>query len=384
MLGIVVGITSVITIVSLGEGVKRQIVGQLNHFGKDIITVRPGGNLQQNASSPVSILAGQGLQNGSLSRADWDGVSKLPYVGASAPISFINASAKTDEQEYPQGAIIGTTSQLPFVLNQKVEFGAFFDSAESAKHIAIIGNRVAEQLFHENIPIGRVMNIRGEEFVVRGVFEQFGGSPVTLGADLNSAIFIPYEVAQQISGGSAQIAEIIVKPSDAGQFNRLAAEINRYLLMAHGGQVDFSVLTESQNANLNARIINTFTELIAGIAAISLFVGGIGIMNIMLVSVTERTREIGIRKAVGATNRQLLNQFLVEALVLSGVGGILGVVVSLFANYLLRVFSPFSPVITWQVLVFAVGTSIVIGVIFGVTPAFRAARKDPIDALRHE
>lgn len=381
MLGIVIGIASVVTIVSLGEGVKRQVINQLNHFGKDLITVRPG---QPQAYESNSIIFGGGKNVGSLSKHDWDTVARLPDVEAAVPISFVSGNAESDGQSFPSTTIIGTNDQLPNVLNQNIDFGVFFGAAEAEQHVAVIGQSLAQKLFQENVPIGRVLTIRGQDFVVRGVFEKFSASPVTFGADLNSAIFIPYATAQEISRNSAQITQLLVKPHSSAQYAQTARNIKQHLLEAHGGQADFSVLTETENAHFNAQVVNTFTNLIAGIAAISLLVGGVGIMTIMLVSVTERTREIGIRKAVGATNRQLLGQFLIEAMILSGLGGVFGLIGALMMNYFIRIFTSLGPVVTWQSIVLATGVAFLIGVVFGMVPALRAARKDPIDALRYE
>jgi putative ABC transport system permease protein len=160
--------------------------------------------------------------------------------------------------------------------------------------------------------------------------------------------------------------------------------IHAALLKNHGGQEDFTVLKQDESLAVANTILNLITGLIAGIAAISLIVGGIGIMNIMLVSVIERTREIGIRKAIGATNRQILSQFMVESLVLSVVGAILGVLISIMVNYLIRIATTLTPVITLPIMVISVAVSIMVGLIFGITPALKAARKDPIEALRYE
>jgi len=180
------------------------------------------------------------------------------------------------------------------------------------------------------------------------------------------------------------IYEILVKAGPAEPANTVADHINAELTKAHGSQQDFTVLKAGETLNVTSNILSLLTSLIGGIAAISLLVGGIGILNVMLVSVTERMQEIGIRKAVGATSRQIMNQFLVEATVLSLIGGIIGVIISLLINIVLRVSTSLQPSLSWRVFLLAVGVSVAVGIIFGTIPALKAARKDPIEALRNE
>ncbi|MDQ5886568.1 MAG: putative transport system permease protein, partial [Patescibacteria group bacterium] len=224
--------------------------------------------------------------------------------------------------------------------------------------------------------------IRGEDFIVRGVFEEF--APVTLGQgiDLNRAIFVPDLSLKNVAGEAAPVVRVLVRPDNPDNAKELATNISNAVEEAHGGQNDITVLRQDENLAVNSNVLNLLTGFVAAIAAISLLVGGIGIMNIMLVSVSERTREIGIRKAVGATNRQIRNQFMAEAITLSFIGGLLGIIISFAINFIIRVTSNLTPVITWPVVVIATGVAISVGVLFGTVPAIKAARKDPIESLR--
>lgn len=384
-LGVIIGVVSVVTTVSLGEGVKQQVARQITHLGSDLITIRPGKTVKRDAAGKITginLLAGFGAST--LTEKDLEIVRETPGVKVAVPSSILTGTIKANETEYAGGLIIATTDQMPQILNQKVEFGTFFESVDSQSHMAVIGQSVAEDLFKELVPVGKTIQIRGENFIVKGVFEKFAANPLTPGSDFNSSVFIPYGTGKKLSGGAAQIFQILAKSSDPGTTNETVKELTARLKSAHAGEEDFTILKQEESLAITTNILGLMTNLIAGIAAISLLVGGIGIMNVMLVSVTERTREIGIRKAVGATNQQILAQFLTEGVVLSIVGGLIGIVLAGIINIGLRIFTNLSPVITWPVVVIAVWVSMVVGIIFGITPALRAAKKDPIEALRYE
>lgn len=380
MLGIIIGVVSVVTTVSLGEGAKRGIIAQIQQSGADLITIRPGLAVN-NKNQPASVFGT--TYAGTLSESDYETVKDTPGTKSVVPFSYVASTASKDDRTYDEGIIIGTTQDLPAALGQKMQYGTFFEDDEPQRNAAVIGLRVAEQLFGENVPIGKYLTIRGKQFIVRGIFEEFDTSPLAPNTDYNSAIFIQYDVGKELTGDS-DIYQILVHPTDGKQRTQVASQITASLRKAHAGQADFTVLEqEDKLANAN-EMLTLMTGFVASIAAISLIVGGIGILNIMLVAVTERTHEIGIRKAIGATNKQILNQFLTEAIILSAVGGILGIVLSLLTNYLFRIFTDLTPVLTWPIMVVAFSVSVLVGVIFGVTPALKAAHKRPIDALRHE
>lgn len=383
MFGVIIGVVSVVTTVSLGEGVKQQVVNQIEHIGSDLITVRPGKSVTRDKNGDitgVNFFSGMGAST--LTEQDLKIVQETPNIKVAVPLNLITGVAQVGDKELDGGLIIATTEGAPEILNQKVGFGAFFNNSDDTMPVAVIGKRVAEQLFEENVPVGKVLKLRGEEFVVRGVFEEFETTPLATNSDFNSAIFIPYGVGKRITDGSVQIYQILAKPNDASQIQPTLTLMQEALLKAHAGQEDFTILKQSETLTIATNILNLITGLIAGIAAISLIVGGIGIMNIMLVSVTERTHEIGIRKAIGATNRQILSQFLIEAMVLSLLGGLIGVLLSSLTNFLLRIFTDLQPIITLPVIGVACGASLIVGVIFGLAPAIKAAHKDPIEALR--
>ncbi len=384
MLGVIIGVTSVIMVVAIGEGIKQQISGQIHHMGNDIITVRPAqlhGSTGLN-NNGANLLSGLNV-SGTLSQKDVAVVAGSKGVTASAPLTITTGVVQNEGVTYSKGFVIGTSEDLPSLLNQSVEFGAFLTYNDAGSNVAVIGQKVATDLFNEDVPLGRSFTFHGQKFLVRGVFNKFDATPLSEQADFNNAIFIPNDVAESLSKNTAPTYEILAKASK-GQTKAVASSITSDLKKSHGGQANFSVLQGNQSLGSSEEILNLLTRLIAGVAAISLLVGGIGIMNVMLVSVAERMHEIGIRKAVGATNGQILSQFMIEATVLSLTGGIVGIILSFVIDLVLRLTTELKPDISWQVVLVATGVSLLVGIIFGSVPALKAARKDPIEALRAE
>lgn len=382
MLGIVVGVVAVITTIAIGEGVKRQVSHQVKGLGSDLITVRPG-RISANEKNQIHDIALPILYSAStIKDTDVEVVRQTAGVASIAPISYFTGTAIHEDVKNDSFVMIGTTYELPELITQKVSYGTFFGAGDGNKHFAVIGKRVAEVLFNENVPVGKMFTIRGQEFVVRGVLDEFETSPISIIPDYNRAIFIPYSVAAQLTEGNAKISQLIIKPKK--DVAATATAVKTSLLKAHKNEEDFTVLRQDEMLAVTNRVFNLLTAMISAIAGISLFVAGIGIMNIMLVSVTERTHEVGIRKAIGASNPQILGQFLTEAIVISIFGGLLGIGLSYGAVAVITILTDLTPVITWPVVALASGVSLIVGSIFGIAPAIKAARKDPIQALRHE
>lgn len=386
MLGIIIGVSSVILTVSLGEGIRRQVANTDGSETNNLLTVRSGrivtrdkdGNINQ-----VNYLASFG--SNSLTQKDLEALQRLPEAENVVPLGTISGlPTNYEKEEYRDATIIATSSQLPAALDQKIAYGNFFDDETNGRNIAIIGQRVAEELFKENVPLGKLLTIRDQDFVVGGIFEEFESDPLNNVADLNNAIFISYNTARLLIGGNPSIYQFFIAPKDGISIEQLATASQEALLETHGGQEDFTILRPNEAIVVARDTLAMATAFVAGIAAISLIVGGIGIMNIMFVSVTERTREIGVRKSLGATNKQIYSQFLIEAGVLSVVGGIVGVLIAVAISAGISVTTDLQPTPTWQIILLAVGVSGVVGIIFGTAPAIKAARKDPIESLRYE
>jgi len=382
MLGVIVGVSSVVTVVSLGEGLKQQVVGQINQLGEDVLTVRSGRITSGGVgNAELNILAL--LNTSTLTDDDVATIAELPKVAATVPINFVTNTASSENRRQDNLYVIGTTGDLDEMLNQKVAYGTFFENDSTDTNQVVIGSRVAAQLLRRLNPVGHTLQISGQEFIVQGVLEQSAGGLLSIAqTDFNSAILMPLEASKKLTGDRTNILQILVRSEDP-DLDQVVADIEKSVSKNHSGNVDFSVLKQEELLSIASGVVNVITAFITAIAAVSLLVGGIGIMAIMLVSVSERTREIGIRKAVGATNRQILNQFLLEGLVLSVGGGIIGILIALAANGLIRLYTNLDPVVNLRVLIFAAIVSIGVGIIFGVAPAAKAARKHPIDALRN-
>jgi putative ABC transport system permease protein len=386
MFGIIIGVMAVIMAVSLGEGVRRQVSSSLDANKNNVINIRPGRLVNRNPDGSIADVNFLGaLGANSLTDQDVQTIAKLPETGRTVPLATISGQAISFEgNAFKNSVIIGTTPELPAMLNAKVAYGDFFNSDSNNQNVAVIGKTVAEQLFQENVPVGKVMKIRGQEFIVDGVFDTIETNVLTTVHDLNKAIFIPYAKARELSKDSMNIYQVLAAPKTNSNPDALAASITPLLTANHGGQEDFTILRPKDTISVANSTLTIATSFVAGIAAISLIVGGIGIMNIMFVSVTERTREIGVRKSIGATNRQIYMQFLIEATILSLAGGVIGVGLALAGNFTINVLTKLEPVATLPIILLAVGVSTVVGIIFGTAPAVKAARKDPIESLRYQ
>jgi putative ABC transport system permease protein len=384
MMGIIIGISSVVTVVSLGEGLKQQISGQINQLGSNVLTIRSGKLVKRQGGSITGVNILAFLSASTLSPRDTEVLQKISTQDAVAPINFVTSSATGETSSSDNLFVVGTSADLPKLVKFKVEFGSFFNSDAEEDNVAVIGAGVAHSLFGELNPVGHTIKISGTDFGVRGVLEPTIGSIATVAqTDFNSSVFIPFSPSIKLTGGSTNIQQIMVR-SKNGDLDRTVKDVHKTLLQTHDGQQNFTILKQNELLSITSSVVNLITSFISGIAAISLLVGGIGIMDIMLVSVSERTREIGVRKAIGATNRQILNQFLVEGSVLSIGGGLIGIFSALVINLLLRLYTSFHPLITITTMALAVGISVAVGIIFSVAPALKAAHKNPIDALRGE
>lgn len=385
MFGIIIGVASVVTIVAIGQGVTDQVADQTERLGSDLITIRPGRILASGDGSLLDDL-GQwhGIESGgALSQHDVDVVRALHEVKTAVPVSLVSSGVSVNHGKRHFGLpVVGTEASFLPMLNQKVAFGTFLTDSTASNKV-ILGAHAANQMFDQNVPLGQTVDILGQEFIVSGILDESQTAPLSIDLDFNDAIFIANDEAQALTSNNARIYEVLARPVDPNKTGNTIDKIRGSLLAAHGGQDDFTVLKQSQTIAVANTILQLITALIGGVAVISLLVGGVGIMNVMLVSVTERMHEIGIRKAVGATNRQILRQFVIEAGVLSVSGAAFGILLAAIIAISLRVFTDLTPVITVPIVIIAALVSIIVGVLFGSIPALKAARKDPISALRN-
>jgi putative ABC transport system permease protein len=381
MLGMIIGVAAVIAMVSLGTGAQRSIEEQIRSAGTNLIIVSAGnwtvGGVRQ----------GQGASS-TLIREDADAmrteISSVQYLA-----SGVNTRAQVvaGNQNWST-RIQGTDVELPLIRSWPLLSGEFFtrQDVSGAAKVAVLGTVVRDMLFGDTDPIGEIIRVRNQPFKVVGVMASKGQS--SFGEDQDDTIFVPYTTAQRKLLGVTYIQNITVSARSANQVLPTADAIIALLRVRHkiqaGDPDDFMVRTLEEMASVRSEATATMSALLASIAGVSLLVGGIGIMNIMLVSVTERTREIGLRLAVGARGRDVLLQFLVEAVVLSLVGGIIGIGLGFGVSKSLTNFLAWPTEISGDAIALAFGFAASIGVFFGFYPARKAARLDPIEALRYE
>lgn len=380
--GVIVAVVPVLMILGIGEGVKRQVLAQVQELGPDIVTIRAGDVTDQGKPLEQLSMLSNSTSIATLTAEDWRIVQGSETVKEAAPVGMVSGVVKVNEKESSNTKVVATTEPLKDLLHLKVQHGDFLDDDLYGHNTAVIGRGAAESLFDEGVPLGRSFEFRGETYIVRGVLQRSSSTPLSTYAELNDSIIISYQNAKSVTGSEPPVYQVVASARDTATPRDVVRDVTKDLRAKHGGVKDFSVLTQAESVRIVTSVFQLVTALIVGVAVITLLVSGISIMNIMLVSVAERMHEIGIRKAIGATQRQILDQFMIEALLLSSVGGVIGVIISFAVSYVLRVTTSLAPVITWEAAILVLLITTVVGAIFGSIPAMKAARKDPIDALR--
>ncbi|MBS3973423.1 MAG: ABC transporter permease [Actinobacteria bacterium] len=371
MLGVIIGVAAVILLVAIGSGVQDEVTGTIEGLGSNLVFVLPG-NMEEGSGGPAAV----SITMFSMEDADFLrrrlGPENLvvPIVQAPVTLRVGNRSMRS--------AVAAANEHAGEVFASDFEGGRDYRRSEvtAGSRVVVLGSSVRDELFPFQDPVGREIDINGQRFTVIGHLAAQGG---TLTGDQDNQLYMPITAAQRLLG-TEDVNSIIVKAAEADQVELVQAQVQRLLRPSFGEE--FSVFTQEQTLGIMASLLGTLTVMLAGIAGISLLVGGIGIMNIMLVSVTERTREIGIRKAVGAKTYDIMSQFVIEALLISVIGGAVGMALGWAGAAALQAFVP-TQVTAWAVAL-AFFFSAGIGVFFGVYPAYRASRLKPIVALRYE
>jgi len=382
-LGIVIGIGSVIALISLGQGSQKSVESQIESLGSNLLTVMPG--FQQ--AGGVRGAAGGGT---SLTLEDAEAIMESSRITTVKNVSpeLSRRSQVTTSKNNTNTQIYGVTPAYSQVRKIEVLSGAFISQrdVDSVSKVAVLGPQVVTDLFGESSnPVGQSVRIEGQSFRIIGVTVSKGGAGFQNQDDI---IFIPLTTAQKVLYGADYLSSISVEAKNEDVMVAAQDEVGYLLLDRHKlsdpTQADFSILSQSDILSTASSVTGTFTALLSGIAAISLIVGGIGIMNIMLVTVTERTREIGLRKALGAKGKTIISQFLIESIILTFAGGIIGMTIGVIASLIISKIIGLPFTISIGSIVLAIGVSGAIGILFGWYPAKKASDLQPIEALRYE
>jgi putative ABC transport system permease protein len=377
MLGVIIGVGAIIAMISVGEGAKKQVTESIQRIGTNLLRVRPG-------AARLGYIAAGSVET--LTTEDADGIRETagarlvsPTVNNMGMIKYANKNATS--------LVRGTTPEFVEINNFKLATGRYFNSREVKlnKKVAVLGTTVKEELFGEGVAVGKNIRIEGQSFLVTGVMEPKGQ---TSWRDPDDQVFVPVTTSQKRLFSQDFVNDIYIQVETIGDIPRVKESLEGLLRARHripeGVESDFTIRDYTEFVQTWKETSQAFTVLLSGIAAVSLLVGGIGVMNIMLVSVTERTREIGIRMAVGARRRDILGQFLIEAIVITVTGGVMGIGLGAMLASFISYMGDWETIITPFSITLAFFFSVLVGLVFGIYPARKASRMDPIEALRYE
>lgn len=380
-LGIAIGIASIVLILSLTGSISSLIRGEVKDIGSDLVVIRPAHNKDTVTSFVEELTMANSFEKSSLSLVDVSSVSAVEGVTAVAPIAISTNTLKNEENTIPSATILGTTPEFNTIEPLALKYGVFLND-RNTDNAVVIGHDLALHLYNTSNPIGRTLSFYGQRFIVVGVLDEIDESVNFDNVNFNNVLFIDIDTMENLMG-SVQIQQINVRVLNTSILEPVAGNISNTLKENRFGDTNFSVAYGDAISHPASNLLSVISGMLALVAGISLVVGGVGVMNIMLVSVSERTHEIGIRKAVGASAYNILMQFMFEALILSILGCIFGIFLGYFLAFLVSIVTPFGPYISWEIIAITIITTVAIGIVFGTYPALKAARKKPIDSLRY-
>lgn len=384
MLGVIIGVAQIIALIGLGQGIKKQVTNEVTELGSNLIFIASGQVLDKNGNPNPSASAGAST----LTDNDLVALRKMPEVTDSAILSLLAGLASVGDRTTTGATNLAVEpSYFKLFSTAKLAAGRLIDADDltNARKVMVLDNGPRNALFPgltSNDVIGKTVKFGKEDFEIVGSLETPPSTSAFGGSGFSNALFVPYTTAKVINSNT-QIFRILLQTDKNLDVKEVVKKVKVVMLAQHGAE-DFSVLTQDDLLGVVNKILSLITTAIVGLASISLIVGGIGIMNIMLVAVSERTKEIGLRKALGATRASILWQFLTESAIISLLGGGIGVLIVTAASFVVKAKANLEIIVDLHSIAIAVGFSLGVGLIFGLLPAFRAARKDPIEALRYE
>lgn len=380
-LGIAIGIASIILILSLTGSVSNLIANEVSGIGSDLIVVRPSTTKDSVTTIVEELTSSNSFQKSNLSISDVDTIAKIENVTAVAPIAIAHSTISEGDNTIDSATVLGTAPDFINIEPLTFKFGSFITD-KNKENAVVVGHMLSLLLFNTSNPVGRTLDFHGQKFMVIGVLEEIEDTINFDNVDFNNALIMDINMLNKLAG-SLQIQQLNVRVATTSDLAVAADNIKTALIESKSGDTNFSVAYGDSITHPASSLLNIISGMLAVVASISLVVGGIGVMNIMLVSVAERTHEIGIRKAVGASSGNILAQFILESLILSILGGFLGVVLGYILAFFASAIVPFTPYISWQIIVTTLCTTIAVGIIFGIYPALKAAHKNPIESLKH-
>ena len=380
-LGIAIGIASIILILSLTGSISNLIADEIQDIGSDLIVVRPSTTKDSVTTVIEELTSANSFQKSNLALSDIEAISKINQVSAVVPIAVAYGTVANEDNVVASATILGTTPEFDIIEPTTMRYGTFLNS-KNQENSVVIGHMLSLLIFNTSNPIGRTLKFHDKTFMVVGVLEEDNNTINFDNIDFNNALIMNVNMLEQTMG-SLQVQQINVRVTSTDVLPTVSAAISSTLTEAKHGDTNFTVAYGNDITHPASALLNIIAGMLAIVAGVALVVGGIGVMNIMLVSVAERTHEIGIRKAVGASFGNIVMQFMFESLILSVLGGFLGVILGYVFAFLVSIVTPFTPYISWQILAITFCTTLIVGIVFGIYPALKAANRNPIESLKH-
>jgi ABC-type antimicrobial peptide transport system permease subunit len=379
-LGIAIGVASIVLILSLTGGINQLIGTNSDKNNANLVLVRPSNGKEITDSLIDELTNASQYSKSNLTLEDVNAIKETEGVEYVAPLAISNSTITIADRSYESTNVVATNNDLQNILDLHLKSGQFLDYS-LRENVAVLGYNVAEQVFGTTEAATRTFNYGGQQFMVVGVLDEINDPINFNGVDFDNSILINIKFASTFES-SIQIQQIDIRTSTTDVVDNVVSSINEKLSKTKKSDKDYKIITGSDELHPAGSMISIISSMLTLVASISLIVGGVGIMNIMLVSVSERTREIGIRKAVGASSGHILLQFLFESIILSIIGGLMGFILGYVFAFLISLVTPFAPHISWQILGITGAVSLTVGILFGVYPAAKAAHKDPIASLK--